>query len=305
MADMTQLETMLLNPGLLENRVNQAAEIVIAVVTSYGLKMIGAVIILIVGWTVSGMVHSAIMRAAKRSPKVDVTIFTFVASLAKYAVLIFTLVATLSSFGVETTSFVAVLGAMGLAIGLAFQGALGHVASGIMLVLFRPFRVGDSIETAGVAGVVTEISLFTTEIRTGDNIKIVIPNSAIWSGVIKNLSGHVTRRFSFEVGISYTADIEQAIDVIDGIIADDLRILREPPPLIGVSKLGEAAVILVVEAWVQSEHLGNARYDLNKRIKEAFDRKGIAGAMASQRIYVATPRPGTSTAPGDGAVPKL
>lgn len=289
---MEDIERIVLNPSLLEGQVDAAVKIVMAVITTYGLKMIGAVIILIVGWTISGMARSAILKAGKRSPRVDVTLFTFMASLAKYAVLVFTLVAMLSSFGVETTSFVAVLGAMGLAVGLALQGALGHVASGIMLILFRPFRVGDSVETAGVAGIVTEISLFTTEINTADNIKIVIPNSAIWSGVIKNLSGHTTRRFAIEVGIAYTADIEAAMEVIDGIISDDPRVLKAPPPVVGVARLAETAVMLAVEVWVQNEHLVNARYDLNKRIKEAFERKGITGPAASRQIYVTAPQGG-------------
>lgn len=287
---MEEIERIVLNPALLEGQVDAAVKVVMAVITTYGLKMIGAVIILVVGWTISGMVRNAILKAGRRSPRVDVTLFTFMASLAKYAVMVFTLVAMLSSFGVETTSFVAVLGAMGLAIGLALQGALGHVASGIMLILFRPFRVGDSVETAGVAGVVTEISLFTTEIDTADNIKIVIPNSAIWSGVIRNLSGHATRRFAVEVGIAYTADIEAAMEVIDGVISDDPRVLKAPPPVGGVARLAETAVMLTVEVWVQTEHLVNARYDLNKRIKEAFERKGIAGPLASRQIYVAAPQ---------------
>ena len=288
MDDLTYLEKLAEHPATFERHLEQAVETAMTVVTTYGLKMIGAIIILVVGWTVSGFVRDAIIKAGRRAPKVDVTIFTFIASMAKYIVLIFTLVAMLSSFGVETTSFVAVLGAMGLAVGLALQGALGHVASGFMLILFRPFRVGDNVQAAGVEGVVTEISLFTTEICTADNVMIIIPNSLVWAGTIKNLSSHEKRRLVIEVGISYSADIEGAMSVIDGLLADDPRVQKEPHPVIGVSKLGDAAVSLSVEVWVPTEHLQNAKYDLNKRIKEAFDKKGIQGPMASRQIYVAS-----------------
>ncbi len=288
--DIAAIEKIAQNPVKFERHIEQAVETAMTVVTTYGLKMIGAIIILIIGWTVSGFVRNAIVKAGQRAPKVDVTIFTFVASVAKYAILIFTVVAMLSSFGVETTSFVAVLGAVGLAIGLALQGALGHVASGLMLILFRPFRVGDNIQAAGIEGVVTEISLFTTEVCTADNVMIIIANSLIWSGTIKNLSGHDTRKLGLEVGISYAADIDEAMTVIDGIVAEDSRVLKDPRPQIGVAKLGENAVTLLVEVWVKGEHLTNARYDLNKRIKEAFGSKGIAGPMAKQQIYVAAPQ---------------
>jgi small conductance mechanosensitive channel len=258
-----------------------------AIITSYGLKMVGAVIILIVGWTVSGIVHNAIVKAGNRTHRFDTTVFTFLASVAKYAVLVFTAVAMLSSFGVETTSFVAVLGAMGLAVGLALQGALSHVASGLMLILFRPFRVGDVIEAAGVTGNVVEISLFTTEIFTADNIKVVIPNSLIWAGVIKNLSDHAKRKISFEVGIAYSANIDDAINTVREIIGADKRVATDPAPMVVVARLTDTAVMMLVEAWVPNAQLGPVRFELNKRIKEAFEQKGISLPAAARQIYVA------------------
>lgn len=289
MDNLPSLEKIAQNPAVLEKHLGQAVETGMAIITTYGLKMIGAVVILIVGWTVSGIVRDAVVNAGKRAPKVDVTIFTFVGSVAKYAILVFTIVAMLSSFGVETTSFVAVLGAVGLAIGLALQGALGHVASGLMLIIFRPFRVGDNVETAGVAGIVTEISLFTTEIFTADNIKVIVPNSAIWAGVIKNLSGHEKRKISFEVGIAYSAAIEDAMGIVREIIAATKGIETEPPPLIAVSRLTDTAVMLLVEVWVPNAQLASVRFDLNKRIKEVFEQKGISLPAAARQIYVAAP----------------
>jgi small conductance mechanosensitive channel len=288
---MESLENIIENPAILEQNVSRAVETAMAVITAYGFKVLGAVIILIVGWIISGMVQNAILRAGKRTHRIDITVFTFGASVARYLLLIFTIIAMLSSFGVETTSFVAVLGAMGLAIGLALQGALGHVAAGIMLVLFRPFRVGDAIEAAGVAGTVAEISLFTTEIFTADNIKVVIPNSLIWSGVIRNLSGHRQRRFSMEIGISYSANIDEAIALVRGAIADDKRILAEPPPLVAVARLADAAVILLVEAWTANIDLAAARFDLNQRIKQAFENQGIAGPLSPRQVYVQASEP--------------
>jgi small conductance mechanosensitive channel len=287
MADLS-FEKIAQNPALLEKHFGQAVETGMAVIATYSLKMIGAIMILIIGWIVSGMVRDAIINAGRRAPRVDITIFTFVASVAKYAVLVFTVVAMLASFGVQTTSFVAVLGAMGLAIGLALQGALGHVAAGLMLVIFRPFRVGDNVETAGVAGVVTEISLFTTEICTADNIMIVIPNSAIWAGVIKNFSGHQKRKIGFEVGLAYATPIEEAMTVVREIIGADKRVLAEPPPLVAVSRLTDTAVMLLVEVWVANAAFAPVRFDLNKHIKEAFERKGVALPAAARQIYVAS-----------------
>lgn len=289
MSDLPSLEKIAQNPAVLEKHLGQAIDTGMAVITTYGLKMIGAVLILIIGWMLAGMVHRAIVNAGKRTHRIDLTIFTFIASVAKYAVLIFTGVAVLSSFGVETTSFVAVLGAVGLAIGLALQGALGHVAAGLMLIIFRPFRVGDAIEAAGVAGNVVEISLLTTEIFTPDNVKIIIPNSAIWSGVIKNLSDHARRKITFEVGISYSANIDDAFAVVREIIAANTHIAAEPAPLIAVSRLTDAAVMLLVEVWVPNAQLGPVRFNLNKRIKESFEQKGIGLPGTARQIYVAAP----------------
>jgi small conductance mechanosensitive channel len=285
------LESIVENPAMFEQQLTRAVDIAMAVITAYGFKVIGALVILIVGWILAGIVQNAILKAGKRTQRIDVTIFTFAASMARYAVLVFTIIATLSSFGVETTSFVAVLGAMGLAVGLALQGALGHVASGLMLILLRPFRVGDAIEAAGVTGTVVEISLFTTEIATVDNIKIVIPNSAIFSGVIRNFSGHLTRRMSIEVGISYDADADEAVAIVQSLMKDDVRINNSPPPLVAVSRFTDTSVVLLAQAWVARGDLLTTKFDLTKQIKRAFSEKGIAGPSLSRQVYMEQPNP--------------
>ncbi|MDX2143754.1 MAG: mechanosensitive ion channel [Rhodospirillaceae bacterium] len=260
----------------LEKQLSQAVETGMAVVTTYGLQVLGAIAILVIGWIAAGFVQRGILRGFARFRGVDQTIVTFAASTAKYAVLTFTLVAVLSSVGVQTTSFVAVIGALGLAIGLALQGTLNHVASGMLLVLLRPFRVGDSVETAGVAGVVKAITLFTTEIASADNIKIVVPNGAILGGVIKNVTGHATRRIDVEVPVAHTSNIGKALELAKAVVAKDLRILPDPPPAIGIARLGDAAAMLSVQVWVKTEDLLGVKGELILGLKHSFDREGIA-----------------------------
>ena len=180
----------------LEQQMTEAINANIAGVTTYGLSVVGVIIIFIVGWIVAGWVAGSIRRTAEKSERFDTTLGSFFASLAKYAILTFTLIAVLSRFGVETTSFVALLGALGLAIGFALQGTLSHIASGVMLIIFRPFKIGDFVETAGVAGTIKAIGLFTSELSTGDNVQLIVPNGAVWGGTIKNSSSNATRRFS-------------------------------------------------------------------------------------------------------------
>lgn len=294
--NLADLEKLAQNPAALEKHLTQAVDTAMAVITTYGLKMIGAILILVIGMMIAGMVQKAIIQAGQRTHRIDVTIFTFMASVAKYAVMAFTIIAMLSSFGVETTSFVAVLGAMGLAIGLALQGTLSHVASGLMLILFRPFRLGDTIEAAGVAGNVVEISLFTTEIYTADNIKVIIPNSAIWAGVIKNLSEHERRKVVIEIGVSYAADVEKVIAMVHDVVASEARVRKDPPPTVAVSRFTDAAVMILVEAWVANADLGPVRFDLNRKIKDAFARNDVslpAPARVSQFMTATQPGPNT------------
>jgi len=290
MDKLPSLEKLTENPALLEKYLEHVIEVGMVTVATYGLKMVGAVIILIVGWTVSGIVRNAIVKAGKRSTRVDITIFAFMGSVARYIVMAFTIIAMLSSFGVETTSFVAVLGAGGLAVGLALQGALGHVAAGLMLIFFRPFRVGDAVETAGVSGTVDEISLFTTEISTADNVKVIIPNSLIWAANIKNLSTHATRRVVIEVGVSYRANLDEVTKAVRDIIAADKRIKTLPAPVVGVSRLSEAVMTLLVEVWVANAEQRGVRLDLNQRIKDVLDSMGVAGPMAPVRQQSLAPQ---------------
>ncbi len=260
----------------LENTMSYAIETGMGVITTYGFKVIGAIIILIVGWTVAGIVRRAINKAGDRSQRFDKTLVTFFASTANYAVLTFTIIAVLGSFGVETTSFVALLGALGLALGLALQGTLGHVASGIMLIIFRPFRVGDFVEAGGVTGTVDSITLFTTEINTLDNVRTIVPNGAVWGGVVKNFAANPTRRLDFIVGISYGDNIDKALKIAREIVEAESRILKDPAPMLAVRTLADSSVNLLVRVWTARGDLFDVELALNKAVKEAYDREGIS-----------------------------
>jgi len=258
-----------------EQQMTEAVEAAMSIVTTYGLSVIGAIVILIVGWMVAGIVSRSIRKTSARSDRIDTTLGSFFASLAKYAILTFTVIAVLARFGVETTSFVAVLGALGLAIGLSLQGTLSNVASGVMLIIFRPFKVGDFVDTAGVSGTVKDITLFTTEMATGDNIKVIVPNGAVWGGTIKNFSGNSTRRVDLVMGIGYGASIDHAIKTMDEIIKADSRIHSDPAAFFAVGELADSSVNIIVRVWANASDYWGVKFDLTKQFKEAFDREGI------------------------------
>jgi len=245
-----------------------------AFVTDYGLKIIGAIIILIVGRIASGIVRS-ITKKVMTKAKVDETITSFVGTMAYFVVMAFTVVAALSKFGIETASFVAILGAAAFAVGFALQGSLSNFASGVMILLFRPYKIGDFVEVAGVAGIVMDVHIFTTTIRTGDNIKIIVPNSKIYGDVIKNVTGYDTRRVDMVIGISYASPIGKAIDIAMDVMKSDPRVLADPEPQVVVAELADSSVNLALRPWVKTTDYWGAKFDITRRIKEEFDTNGI------------------------------
>jgi small conductance mechanosensitive channel len=253
---------------------------------SLGLQVIGAIAILIAGWIVSSWGARIVRKSLDRSPRFDRTIGLVFAQVTRWAVLLLTLVAVLQQFGVPIASFVAVLGAAGLAIGLALQGALSNVASGVMLLGLRPFKVGDAVEIAGTVGLVDEIGLLTTKLHTFDNIGIHIPNSSIWGQPIKNLSEFDTRRLEMTFGISYSDDIGKAITLIQGIIEADERVLKEPAVRIGVTNLGDSSVDLLVWVWVKRVQLLDLRLDMTRKVKETFDAEGISIPFPQRDVHL-------------------
>jgi small conductance mechanosensitive channel len=291
--DALDLEKLVQNPAKLEKHLTSAVDTAMTMITAYGLKVIGAMVILIAGWMIAGSLQNAILRAGKRSTRVDVTIFTFLASIVRYVTIIFTLVAVLSSFGVETTSFVAVLGAAGLAVGLALQGTLSHVASGVMLIIFRPFRIGDQIEAAGVAGVVRAITLFVTEIDTADNVHIVVPNGLIWSRDIKNFSHNDHRRIDLRFQISYADNVDTAIGLVKKILENDTRVQKQPAPIVGVQSMTVDGVIITAMFWVVTDAFGQTPLDVNREVKSAFDREKITISFPQKTGFPVPPAPRT------------
>jgi len=210
-----------------------------------------------------------------KKSKTDPSITSFVGNLIYYLILIFAVLAALAKFGIQTASFVAILGAAGFAVGFALQGSLANFAAGVLILVLRPFKVGDLIDSAGVFGNVKDIQLFTTALATPDNVKILVPNGKIFGDVIKNLTGYDTRRVDLVIGIGYTSNIQKACDIMINLIKEDDRILPEPAPQIAVSDLADSSVNLVVRPWVKNENYWTVKFDLTRRIKEAFDANGI------------------------------
>ncbi len=242
--------------------------------TGYGIKVVGAIVVLIVGRIVAGWARG-LMRKMLGKRDTDPSIITFVASLAYWLILIFAIMSALGNFGVETASLVAVLGAAGFAVGFALQGSLANFAAGVMLLLFRPFRVGDYVEAGGAAGTVRELNLFTTVLMTPDNIRIMVPNGKIFGDTIKNITAEDTRRVDMVMGIGYGSDIGRAVQVMQGLLEADARVLKDPAPQIAVAELADSSVNLVVRPWVNKADYWGLKFDFMRAAKEAFDREGI------------------------------
>jgi small conductance mechanosensitive channel len=252
--------------------------------TTYGLNVLGAVAILIAGRIAAGIGKKMIHNLMTRS-NVDSAIESFTASLVYYAILVFAVLAALARFGIQTASFVAIIGASGLAIGLAMQGSLSNFAAGVLILVLRPFKSGDYIEAAGVAGTVKEIQMFTTILATPDNIMILVPNGRIFNDVIKNISGYDTRRIDLVVGIGYSSSIQSAWEIIERLIAAEKRILKEPACTIAVSELASSSVNFVVRPWVKRTDYWAVRFDLIRKIKEEFDQNGIEIPFPQMTIH--------------------
>jgi len=265
----------------MDNVVNQLTFFV----TTYGIKVIGAIIILIVGRIAAGIGQKAVKKVLEKS-KTDPAVVSFVGSLIYFLILTFSVLAALAKFGIQTASFVAILGAAGFAIVFALQGSLANFAAGVLILVLRPFKVGDFIDGAGVAGTVKVIQLFTTVLATPDNIKIMVPNGKLFGDTIKNISAFDTRRVDLVIGIGYTSDIQKAYDVLMDLIKKDARILSDPPANIAVSELADSSVNFVVRPWVKKEDYWDVKFDLTRKIKEAFDENGIEIPFPQQVIHM-------------------
>ncbi|TVP59392.1 MAG: mechanosensitive ion channel family protein [Gemmatimonadales bacterium] len=252
---------------------DSAAQTFTGYVTEFGLSAVGALAVLFVGSWIAKRIRAA-LRSHLSGTKIDATLIPFVSALVYWGIMAFVILAVLGIFGVPTASAIAVFGAAGLAVGLALQGTLSNFAAGVMLLIFRPFNVGDWVEVSGVAGSVKEISIFNTILATGDNVKVVVPNSKVFGQEIKNYTAHETRRIDLVMGVGYDDDLQVARDTMMEVLTGDERVLEEPAPNIQVMNLGDSSVDFIVRPWCQTSDYWPLRWDLTWRMKEGLEAAG-------------------------------
>ncbi len=254
-------------------------------ITLYGLKVIAAIAILVIGIAAAKLLRK-LVRRLMRQGKVDEILVSFTSSVVYVAVVAFVVIAALGQLGVQTASFIAVIGAAGLAIGLALQGSLANFAAGVLMVIFKPFKVGDYIEAAGTAGVVEAIGIFTSTLKTPDNKMIIIPNAKLTADNITNYSALDQRRVDLVASVSYGDDIDKVRSIIKEILTSDSRILSEPAPTIAIMSLAESSVDFAVRPWVKTEDYWGVFFDLQEQIKKQFDANGVTIPFPQQDIYL-------------------
>lgn len=254
-------------------------------VTMYGLQVLGALALLVVGWIGARWGRRITRRALERS-RLDPVLVPFIAAMVYYGLLVFVGLAVLNLFGVQTTAFVAVLGATGFAIGLSLQGTLSNFASGVMLLVFRPFSVGDVVEVGGARGTVDEISILSTSIDTPDNVRILVPNSKVFGDVIQNYTAHDTRRLDLEVGISYGDDVGTGLEACRKVLAGEERVLSDPEPVVAVSSLGDSSVNLMVRPWCRTDDYWTLKRDLTRRLKEELEAAGCELPFPQRDVHL-------------------
>jgi len=235
-----------------------------------------ALVFLVGGYIAAGIVQRTIRHRVYASEYLDNTLGSFFASIAKWLILAVVVIAVLQLFGFQATSLVAVLGAATLAVGLALQGTLSNVAAGVMLIIFRPFKLGNYVAIAGTSGTVKDLNLFVTELATPDNVQIIVPNGKIWGEIITNYSAHDLRRLDMTFGIDYGDSADKAIGIILDRAAADERVLRDPEPWVRVVNLNTSSVDIGVRFWCQAADYWDLKFALTKAIKEAFDKNGIS-----------------------------
>ncbi len=266
-------------------------DMIVEFLTTNGLKMLlnilaAAAIFFIGRWL--ARVASDLLEKGLNRTKVDPTLSKFARNLAFFGVMVFVCIAAITQLGVQTTSLIAVIGAAGLAVGLALQGSLSNFAAGVLLIIFKPFRVGDYIEAGGVGGTVQEIQIFNTILYSPDNIKIVVPNSQVTGGNIKNYTANDKRRLDMVIGISYGDDIAKAKQVITGILLGDSRIMRDPAPLVAVLGLGDSSVNIAVRSWVKIPDYWPTHFDLHEKIKVTLEQSGLSIPFPQRDLHIRT-----------------
>jgi small conductance mechanosensitive channel len=251
----------------------------------FGINLVTAIAIFYIGRIVVRLLMRG-LRKVMQAQEIDKTLEAFVCNLASMVLLTFVIIASVSALGIQTTSFIAVIGAAGLAIGLALQGSLSNFASGVLIVMFRPYKVGDWVEAAGVAGTIVEVQILTTVFKTGDNKSIIVPNGQVMNSVIINYSANDQRRVDMVVGVSYDDDLDKVRATLEDLIAADDRILDDPACTIAVAELADSSVNFVVRPWVKSSDYWGVKFDLTEAIKKRFDKEGIAFPFPQQDVHL-------------------
>ena len=265
----------------MQETMNKAQEILAV----YGLNLFAALAIFFVGkWGVNLLTRW--LEKLLLHAKVDQTLARFAKDLCQTGLLIFVILAALARLGIQTASFVAVLGAAAFAVGMALQGSLANFASGVLILFFRPFKVGDVITAGGMTGEVHEIQIFNTILHTGDNVRIILPNSQTTSGAITNFSSNSTRRIDLVVGVAYSDDLQKARKVLQEVLAAEPRVLRNPAPVVAVSDLAESSVNFIVRPWVKSADYWEVRFSLTEKIKIELERNGLSIPFPQREVHL-------------------
>ena len=252
---------------------------------TFGLNIVIALVIFIIGRWIARAITGGV-RKMLVAQEADKILQSFVSSLVYWTLMIFVIIAAINQVGIQTTSLIAVMSAAGLAIGLALQGSLSNFAAGVLIVIFRPYKVGDFIEGAGIAGVVEQVQILTTILKTGDNKRIIVPNSQIMSSIITNYSSNDTRRIDMVVGVSYSDDLDKVRATIESLVAADDRILDDPACTIAVSELADSSVNFVVRPWVKTADYWAVKFDLTEAIKKRFDQENISIPFPQQDVHI-------------------
>ncbi len=252
---------------------------------SFAIDLALAFVIFFLGRFVIRLVVRAISKAMQKNA-VEKTLETFICNLVSMALTVVVVIAAIGQVGVQTSSFIAIFGAAGLAVGLALQGSLSNFASGVLIVLFRPYKVGDFVEAAGISGSVDQVQILTTILKTGDNKQVIVPNSQIMDSIITNYSAHDTRRVDMLIGVSYDDDLDKVRKTLEEIIAADDRILNDPAPKIAVAELADSSVNFVVRPWCTTADYSAVMWDLTETIKKRFDQEGISFPFPQRDVHL-------------------
>jgi len=264
---------------------DKVIDAVVTFATTWGIRVVGVLVALFIAWILAGWARRAILRTLEKR-NFDATLTKFFANLVKWAILAGAVIGCLGVFGIQTASFAAVIGAMGLAVGLAFQGTLSNFAAGVMLLVFRPFKVGDVVNTAGFIGTVDEVELFTTALTTFDNRRIIVPNGAIFGSVIENLTHNDTRRVDVPVGVEYSADVDETRRVLEAMIPSIPGVLEEPVPQIFLKELGASSVDWVVRVWCKTPDFWDVYQATIRASKMALDEASLGIPFPQMDIHL-------------------